>query len=75
MYGYSWTSRTHTTVVYAYNFRFNNSGVFPSTYHDNRYYGYPLRCLSTVLDMKEATLTKTKTKYAQANLTKYLPVK
>jgi len=49
-YGYEWSSRTYSASTHAYNLYFNASDV-PSSHYDNRSYGFPLRCLSTVLGM------------------------
>ncbi len=40
-----------TTIPSGYHFGFTTSVVAPSGGPDYRYYGFPLRCLSTVLDM------------------------
>ena len=55
--GYWWSSRGSSTrydgvaTPSAYNLNFNATGVYPSNGPHNRYYGFPLRCLSTVLGM------------------------
>ena len=48
--GHGWPSRSYSTATNAYYFYFTASDVGPS-HHDNRWYGFPLRCLSTVLGM------------------------
>jgi len=52
--GYEWSSRgaahNSTTSASAYYLAFNGSTVYPSASYD-RWYGFPLRCLSTVLGM------------------------
>ncbi len=56
-YGYWWSSRGSSTrydgvtTPSAYHLHFNATGVNPSNGPSNRYYGFPLRCLSTVLGM------------------------
>ncbi len=58
-YGYWWSSRGSSTrydgvtTPSAYDLSFNATGVNPSDGPDNRWVGYSLRCLSTVLDMIE----------------------
>ncbi len=55
--GIYWSSRVSsagangTTTPSAYNLNFNATGVYPSAGPHERWYGFPLRCLSTVLDM------------------------
>ena len=53
--GYEWSSRgaayTSSTSAAAYSLAFNDSTVYPSGGPNNRWYGFPLRCLSTVLGM------------------------
>ena len=52
-----WSSRGSSTrydgvaTPSAYHLNFSDTGVNPSYGPDNRYYGFSLRCLSTVLDM------------------------
>ena len=48
--GHGWSSRTWTLVEAAYDLKFDASNVNAST-DTNRYYAFPLRCLSTVLDI------------------------
>ena len=56
-YGIYWSSLASSTradgaaIPSAYYLHFNATGVRPSNGPDNRYRGFPLRCLSTVLDM------------------------
>lgn len=48
-YGYVWSSRTSpASSTLAYWFEFNATGVSPSSGPYNRWYAFPLRCLSTV---------------------------
>ena len=55
--GYWWSSRGSSTrfdgvaTPSAYYLRFSATGVSPSDGPGNRYAGFSLRCLSTVLDM------------------------
>ena len=55
--GIYWSSRASsasangTTTPSAYNLNFNATGVYPSNGPYERWLGFPLRCLSTVLDM------------------------
>ena len=53
--GDGWSSRaaayTSSTSATAYGLGFNESTVYPSGGPYYRWYGFPLRCLSTVLDM------------------------
>ena len=55
--GYGWSSRGSSTrydgvaIPSAYNLYFGATGVSPSGGPNHRYYGFPLRCLSTVLYM------------------------
>ena len=55
--GYWWSSRGSSTrfdgvaTPSAYVFAFSGTGVNPSHGPGDRYHGFPLRCLSTVLDM------------------------
>ena len=55
--GIYWSSRASsagangTTTPSAYNINFNATGVYPSNGPYERWLGFPLRCLSTVLDM------------------------
>ncbi len=55
--GYWWSSRGSSTrydgvaTPSAYVLNFNATGVYPSAGPHNRYLGFSLRCLSTVLDM------------------------
>ncbi len=55
LYGDWWSSRaaayTSSTSATAYLLTFNASTVYPSYGPDFRWYGFSLRCLSTVLDM------------------------
>lgn len=47
-----WSSRTSpTSATLAYWFEINNTGSRPSWGPYDRWYGYSLRCLSTVLGM------------------------
>ena len=54
---YGWSSRGTATrydganIPSSYNLDFNATGVLPSNGPSNRYLGFPLRCLSTVLDI------------------------
>ena len=53
-YWSSWGSDTAgngSTLSSAYYLYVGSSGVIPSAGPWDRWYGYPLRCLSTVLDM------------------------
>ena len=56
-WGYDWSSRGSSTrfdgvaTPSAYYLRFSATGVSPSDGPGNRYAGFSLRCLSTVLDM------------------------
>ena len=45
-----WSSLSYSDTASAYSLDFGESGVFPSSNND-LYRGFPLRCLSTVLDM------------------------
>ena len=55
--GYGWSSRASSTrydgsaIPSAYNLEFNASAVDPSNGPNERWLGFSLRCLSTVLDM------------------------
>ncbi len=55
--GYWWSSRGSSTrwdgvtTPSGYYLTFDATGVYPSTGPSNRWYGLPLRCLSTVLDI------------------------
>ena len=54
--GYWWSSRGADNVwgsagLGSYYLGFTTNGVSPSYGPTNRYIGFPLRCLSTVLDM------------------------
>ncbi len=55
--GYDWSSRGASTrydgvsTPSAYFLVFNAAGMYPSNGPSNRYDGFPLRCLSTVLGM------------------------
>ena len=55
--GYVWSSRGSSTrsdgatMPSAYYFAFNAVGVYPSLGPTDRWFGHPLRCLSTVLDI------------------------
>ena len=51
--GYNWPSRAvdYATSANAYYLVFNASEVFSSGGPTDRHYAFPLRCLSTVLDM------------------------
>ncbi len=53
--GYNWPSRAvdYATSANAYYLVFNASEVFSSGGPTDRYYAFPLRCLSTVLDMEK----------------------
>ena len=48
--GHWWTSRSYSNITATYYLGFYASDVYPSN-SSYRYYGFPLRCLSTVLDM------------------------
>ena len=56
-WGYDWSSRGSSTrfdgvaTPSAYVFAFSGTGVNPSHGPGDRFLGFPLRCLSTVLDM------------------------
>ncbi len=56
-HGYWWSSRGSSTrydgvtTPSAYNLHFYATGVDPSAGPDNRWLGFSLRCLSTVLDI------------------------
>ena len=50
IHGYWWSSRGDAATN-AYSLHFNASGVYQSNGPLNRYIGFPLRCLSTVLGM------------------------
>ncbi len=54
-YGHWWPSRaaayTSSTSATAYYLDFRDTAVYPSNGPVNRWNGFPLRCLSTVLDM------------------------
>ena len=45
-----WTSRAYSSASYAYNLHYNAYNVDPSS-NSYRWYGFSLRCLSTVLGM------------------------
>ena len=55
--GYDWSSRGSSTsasgnsVPSVYRLQLNDDGVYPSNGPDHRWYAFPLRCLSTVLDI------------------------
>ena len=53
--GIYWSSRaaadTSSTSATAYYLAFDESTVYPSSGPSTRWNGFPLRCLSTVLDM------------------------
>ena len=49
-WAFNWPSRSSASSAHAYNLGFNMSLVY-SSYENNRYYAFPLRCLSTVLGM------------------------
>ncbi len=52
VYGYEWSSRTSpTSSTLAYWFEFSATESRPSWGPYERYNGFPLRCLSTVLDI------------------------
>ena len=58
-----WSSRGADNVwgsagLGGYNLEFNANGVRPSNGPHNRYLGFPLRCLSTVLDYVEMMFSK-----------------
>jgi len=46
-----WSSRSYLTPIFAYYFDNNPDGVYSSGGPNNRWYAFPLRCLSTVLGM------------------------
>ena len=48
--GYGWSLRMNK-LASAYYLDFYATGVYPSHGPNNRWHGFPLRCLSTVLDM------------------------
>ena len=50
--GYEWSSRPYSSITNTYFLRFDAGIVNPSSY-GSRHYGFPLRCLSTVLDYVE----------------------
>ena len=64
LYGFWWSLRGTSmrydgiTTPSAYGLYFNATGVGSSGGPYNRYYGFPLRCLSTVLDMWYNVLQK-----------------
>ncbi len=47
---YDWSSRTYHTNTFAYYLSFGDGEMSPS-YANNRWYAFPLRCLSAVLDV------------------------
>ncbi len=55
--GYVWSSRASSTrndgtvIPSGYDFGFGTSATYPSHGPYERYFGNPLRCLSTVLDI------------------------
>ncbi len=49
-HGYNWSSHSSSTNTHTYALSINNTAIYSSG-ANNRYYGFPLRCLSTVLDM------------------------
>ena len=55
--GYWWSSRGSSArdggdiIPSAYRLSFNITGTYPSGGPRERHYGFPLRCLSTVLDI------------------------
>ncbi len=57
VYGYEWSSRGSSTAANgtatpsAYYFDFHESVAYPSSGPNVRWYVFPLRCLSTVLDI------------------------
>ena len=51
--GFGWSSRTSTTNTLTYTVYLNEDIVRPSSGPYNRWHGFPLRCLSTVLDYVE----------------------
>ena len=61
--GLWWSSRTvsntSTTSDKACNLYFNSMTVYPSHGPDYDWYGFPLRCLSTVWDREELRKTMT----------------
>ena len=56
-WGFNWSSRASstryddTTTPSAYNLHFSAKTVLPSNGPNERWHGFPLRCLSTVLGM------------------------
>ena len=52
IYGYWWSTHASTTNSMAYNLSFNASDTYPS-FGSSRVLGFPLRCLSTVLDIEK----------------------
>ena len=46
-----WWSSRGDIAAGAYNFYFNATGILPSGGPSDRYFAFPLRCLSTVLGM------------------------
>ena len=46
-----WSSRAYSSTTYAYDLYLQTTGVVSPSYDSNRYDGFPLRCLSTVLGM------------------------
>ena len=58
--GHFWSSRSYDNSDAAYGMTFNASSVIPSygSIYIYRYYGFPLRCLSTVLDYVEMLFSK-----------------
>ena len=52
-HGYNWSSHSSSTNTHTYALSINNTAIYSSG-ANNRYYGFPLRCLSTVLDMQKS---------------------
>jgi len=49
--GVWWSSRAYSTATNAYELYLQTSGAVAPSNNSNRYNGFPLRCLSTVLGM------------------------
>ncbi len=49
--GYDWASRSYTDTIRSYYLGFDTIINVSGSGNGGRFYGFPLRCLSTVLDM------------------------
>ena len=49
--GVWWSSYTYSAATHAYDLYLQTTGVVNPSSPSTRYTGFPLRCLSTVLDM------------------------